>query len=499
MTTTPSPDTIDVDDDNDGLIEIATAADLNNMRYDLAGHSYDNEDDDSAGNEGSTVGASTNATTHCPDETSVGSGIYLCGYELVAEIEFSGDISKFGSNIDLNAGTAGNFDPIGNSRNGHFTARLEGNGYTIRGLNIDITGTSAANDNANDAAFIASCRGMINDLTLENAEISGRRRIGTLCATMNGGNVRGVQIRNAHVIQGDSTVTFEVFIGNLAGYMVGSRINNSYATGAVSSTSNSVTYIGGLVGLMKGSSSISNSTATGDVSSAISGSNYLVAGGLVGDMRNSSSISNSYATGNISVAISGNHSLVAGGLVGLMRDSSSISISNSYAMGDVSGASTGSTYVAGLVGHIHSSNLIIISNSYATGDVSAISFDPVALFNAGGLLGRMYNGNLNNSYATGNVSSFGTIGSIVGGLMTLLAAGNISNSYWNSEATQSVNGTARQPGNLLGVGSAADATGVTAKTLNQIQTLSAATLMWDDTNHWSWRGHRWSVPAAPVC
>ena len=35
-----TPDTLDVDDDNDGLIEIASAAELNNMRHNLAGTSY---------------------------------------------------------------------------------------------------------------------------------------------------------------------------------------------------------------------------------------------------------------------------------------------------------------------------------------------------------------------------------------------------------------------------------------------------------------------------
>ncbi len=38
-------DACDVDDDNDGLIEIATAQELHNMRYNLAGTSYDDEAD----------------------------------------------------------------------------------------------------------------------------------------------------------------------------------------------------------------------------------------------------------------------------------------------------------------------------------------------------------------------------------------------------------------------------------------------------------------------
>ena len=40
------PDTTDVDDDGDGLIEITTASELNNMRHNLAGTTYDDEEAD---------------------------------------------------------------------------------------------------------------------------------------------------------------------------------------------------------------------------------------------------------------------------------------------------------------------------------------------------------------------------------------------------------------------------------------------------------------------
>ncbi len=71
----------DVDDDNDGLIEIATAEQLDNIRHDLAGHSYND------GSTFSTAGAPEEATENCAEERSAGSGIYLCGYELTADID----------------------------------------------------------------------------------------------------------------------------------------------------------------------------------------------------------------------------------------------------------------------------------------------------------------------------------------------------------------------------------------------------------------------------
>ena len=45
---------IDVDDDNDGLIEISFVEDLHNVRFDLVGHSYDDETDDAAADAAAT-------------------------------------------------------------------------------------------------------------------------------------------------------------------------------------------------------------------------------------------------------------------------------------------------------------------------------------------------------------------------------------------------------------------------------------------------------------
>ncbi len=220
-------DTTDVDDDNDGLIEIASADELDNIRHDLAGASYKT---------GSTAdpliaGASESATDDCttavdyhvvtatgvasPASGSVPAGstavsVYLCGYELVDDIDFSDDGT--GSPIDLNGATAGNFDPIGSDQsNNRFTARLHGNGHSISSLNIDITGTAAADDHTNDAGLFAACDNAdISNLTLTNPTIRGRRRVGALC-----GGVSGTRLSNAHVaggsIQGDSASTFTLY------------------------------------------------------------------------------------------------------------------------------------------------------------------------------------------------------------------------------------------------------------------------------------------------
>ena len=426
----------DIDDDNDGLVEIATAAELNNMRHDLTGKSYDDEADS---NEGSTTGAPTSPTTLCPEETSADSGVYLCGYELVADIT----LPAAGEAGDLNGETAGNFDPIGNNTDGHFTAYLEGNGRTIQGLHIDITGVTAGDNDANDAALIAFCRGSIHNLILGNPRVLGRRRVAVLCATMNGASVRNVRVLNASTMQNDSSVTFNVYAGSLAGEVARSSISNSYATGNVTaSTSGRVVYFGGLVGNL-GSSSISNSYATGNVTASTSGNDSVYFGGLAGFMG-SSSISNSYATGDVTASTSG-RVVYFGGLVGRMVSNN---ISNSYATGNITVSSNSSILAGGLAGSLGMSN--IISNSYATGDVTASGGSGVG--HSGGLAGFMINSNISNSYATGDVSASGSnVNS--GGLLGSSSSANISNSYYNSEATQTVNSIARSDADKRGVGS----------------------------------------------
>ena len=534
------PDMTDVDDDNDGLIEIATASELNNMRWNLAGTTYDDEIEDSTpGDAGSNAGGPALATDYCKVATD---NVYLCGYELVADIDLSGE--------DLNDSTAGNFNSIGNLSGEHFTAYLEGNGYTISGLNIDITGEIVRNSDANDAAFIASCRGVVSNLILADAVINGHRRVAALCATMHGGAVRNVQITgNSDVQISHSSSRFRSVGGGLVGYMEGSsRISNSIAIGDVSVTATGNLYAGGLVGYMEGSSRINNSTATGDVAAANSNNTNLYAGGLVGYMEGSSRINNSTATGDFSASATG--SLYAGGLVGYMSSShisnsattggfavigniqlsasyagglvgymssSSVSnsiatrdvtgfavnvygglvgfmegssnVSNSYATGDVAGLggnnTVPNTYAGGLVGYMQNSSSV--SNSTATGDVSHSSDHPSGFIDIGGLVGYMSDSSsISNSIATGDLFASFPQEANVGGLVANLANGSISNSYFNSEAMQVRNDTPRAGNALRGVGSeTTDPSGVNSQTLSQIQSLDASTLTWNDNNHWS--------------
>ena len=81
----------DVDDDNNGLIEIRFLEDLDFVRYNLAGTSYDDEAADGGANDGSTMGAPSEATANCETRTggTEAEPTFLCGYELARSLNFS--------------------------------------------------------------------------------------------------------------------------------------------------------------------------------------------------------------------------------------------------------------------------------------------------------------------------------------------------------------------------------------------------------------------------
>ena len=153
----PSND-IDVDDDNDGLIEITNATEFNNIRYNLAGTSYRTSTTPSNNPTGDTIG--------CP-----ASGCN--GYELTA-------------NIDLSGYT--NWDPIG-SDSDEFTAIFDGNNRTISNLTItgsnSYVGLFAALENAtirnlkltdvsiNASSYTGALAGQAVSSTLSNIELIG--------------------------------------------------------------------------------------------------------------------------------------------------------------------------------------------------------------------------------------------------------------------------------------------------------------------------------------
>ena len=383
------------DTDGDGLIEISTLEQLDAIRYDQDG---DGVADPRADAElYAAAFPVTDAETVC-DECG--------GYELFRSLDFD-RADSYASGAVQTGWTAGmGWEAIGSNSN-PFSAVLEGNGYTISNLYIDLTGGS----DPNQGLFaVTGESAVIREIGLVGADVTGSDYVGGLVGLNAGtigasyvtgsvsatdalhtyvGGLVGSNRRNGTIV--DSYTTTKVSgildsrrnVGGLAGSNDGT-ISASYATGAVSGYQ----YVGGLVGLNGSSGTIVDSYATGNVSGS-----WDSIGGLVGANGSGGTISASHATGSVS-----SPRAYVGGLVGENNGD----INTSYATGDASGGS----HVGGLVGQIGGNGTIV--TSYATGDASGGS-------SVGGLVGQNYAGPIVTSYATGRVSGMtGRTGGLVG-------------------------------------------------------------------------------------
>ena len=207
----------------------------------------------------------------------------------------------------------------------------------------------------------------------------------------------------------DSYASGEVISGDDAGGLVGyvydsTTINNCYATGSVTASSDDSASAGGLVGRIVDNSTIKDSYASGEVISKYN------AGGLVGGASDST-ITNCYATGLIT-ASSDNYSS-AGGLIGYSTNST---IEDSYASGEVISEEN----AGGLVGSIVDNSTI--EDSYASGEV-------ISKEKAGGLVGVASDSTITNCYATGKVTISSLEFTNIGGLVGYISSSTITNCY----------------------------------------------------------------------
>lgn len=206
-----------------------------------------------------------------------------------------------------------------------------------------------------------------------------------------------------------------VFIG-LFGYMVGASVDSLGVTNVdITGRSN----VGGLVGVNRESSVISNCFSTGKVEAAL-----YYAGGLVGESIIDTEVINSYSTASAHAGMD-----YAGGLVGI---NTGALIRNCFATGAISGGSC----IGGLVGRnqIESS----VENCYSTGV-------PTGTSEVGGLIGGFYNSTATNSFWDTEISgievSAGGTGKTTAEMQTLCTYVDGTEASWDFMTTAG-NGTA---------------------------------------------------------
>ena len=308
---TPAPEEdvdVDYDLDDDGLIEIVTLAQLDAVRHDLDG-------------DGVAAGASAATGTTAPGVAAAGSGAAVApgaaahaaafpdaaermgcpapacvGYELAADLDFDTDGSGAADAGDAFWNDGAGWRPIG-TLDDPFAAVFVGNGRTVSHLFVG---------RGDNAGLFGMSSGVVRGVGVVAAEVTGSRCAGALLG-LNGGRVEASWSTGA--VTGESCVGGLVGVNGLWVPDGGTfRPLEGFVTASWSAADvTAEQWVGGLVGYNNGT--VAASYATGAVTATTEGSG---AGGLVGRMGfGGNHITASYATG----AVSGPGGSV-GGLVG---------------------------------------------------------------------------------------------------------------------------------------------------------------------------------------
>lgn len=296
---------------------------------------------------------------------------------------------------------------------------LDGNGYTISGLEINVTsdalgwglfgvlGTEPPNALANKSAAFTIKNLSLADLSITTS--GSAKRIGGLV----GETWVSATFENV-AVEGSFTSTC-CSVGGLVGFVHTLRHNRTLtlkntSTNVAITNNSPFPYVGGLIGRLVANENgsgelIEDSYSLGDVTS--DGRNV---GGLFGGSSFDGGlvIRRSYATGDITSTDAGDAGRWVGGLAGR----SGATFVDSYATGDVEGAN----FVGGLIGEPtsddDSSTPATLTNTYATGVVTANR----AGWAAGGFVGK--------------------------------SGATITKSFWNTTVNPELQGTGGESGSL---------------------------------------------------
>lgn len=327
------------------------------------------------------------------------------------QLQMVGDFldAHFIQTADIDAADEENFMPI--AMDSSFSGSYNGNDYVIS--NLTINRTEETDINIGLFSELAP-EAVLENITIENADVVGYRFVGILAGRNAGGSIlNSYTSGSVSGTVGDANT----YTGGITGFLLeGGVIENSGSSADVVSAFN---YAGGLVGLARDHGTVvSDSWATGNVSAD------RVAGGLVGQVQDEAIIERSWASGDVMVA-----TWTVGGLVGTCDHG--CQILESYAGGSavIDAESSNSRWAGGLAGLLQDNSDLgsRIADSYSTASVSGNT-------HSGGLIGRMRNGSpqVLSSFAAGTVS--GDHGS-VGGFIGTFDAGTLAGSYWDTEAT----------------------------------------------------------------
>lgn len=364
--------------------------------------------------------------------------------------------SGTGSIRDSAVGSVGN--PVAIS-GGNYTGGLVGNANTttISGSSAAVTlsgaaifmgglagqaggavSGSSATGTAQSTGSSAKLGGLIGD---SSGSVSNSSADVAVTVTHTGAYVGGLLGAGTAAVSGSSAsgaVSGGVRAGGLVGsYASASNISASSASGSVTSTVSGAD-VGGLVGNASGTGSVTGSSATGIVTGA---SNADTVGGLAGEFAMTGGIVNSSA-GAAGSTVSGG--AYTGGVVGWYNSATALVTDASNTIAFRGTTVTGSTWVGGVVGYMNSTAALTISGPAASTPLATNVVATGAAGAAGVLAGRS-NGVVSGFTAAGSVTAAGNAGGLVGNAN---GAGGFSNVAATGAVTST--GTGGAVGGLVG-------------------------------------------------
>lgn len=315
-------------------------------------------------------------------------GDYIQGdYMLAGDID--ADVTK-----RWNSGSG--FNPIGNFTSmpfntGGFNGSLDGAGFVIKDLHININTADGTQSNAG-LFDVLNTNAFVHNLTLQGGSI-------TNYTNSSGGSVGSIAGENLGSLKNVFNIGMEISsqndsanIGGIVGYNKGT-VTDAHNSGSVNDKTNTSARIGGIAGYNDNGGVISYSDNNGVVTGK---GDYSAAGGIVG--YNNGSIKNSFNNGNAT-----GYGDYLGGIVGEnIKD-----IFDSYNKGEIKGKGY-DTVTGGITGINDSGN---INNVYNSGIVDSMGY------NVGGIVGQNYSGTLSNAYNTGTINGNGS--EYVGGIAAI--------------------------------------------------------------------------------
>ena len=216
------------DSDGNGLIEIASIENLNSIRYNLQGTSWNK------------TASSKGDSTGCPNKVCF-------GYELTKDLDFNN--TKWGADCNRNCNSNG-WEPIAWRNEGDgFHATFDGHGFSI------------SNIYSKRAGLFGRVSGVVRNLGLSGGYVSINNAsdiIGGIATDLySNGSLESVYA--------SVSVYGKTDVGGLVGYIEKGSIKNSYFIGSIRIFSGtSFNNLGGLVGRIQNGGEIINSYAYGD-------------------------------------------------------------------------------------------------------------------------------------------------------------------------------------------------------------------------------------------